>query len=1166
MFDLYAKELIDSLPDLPNIDRVACRRALSIAYYYIVRQRLTTAQRTPSELDLEETRSLLRRMVDALESVAIFDALNGQEVSERVESACAFVAAESLALLAELSLPREFASSDDPILHEPNYVAIESALLYMVGGYDINAVTVTRSVDLPEVRPEQAEGSEGDRALNAAYALHRIYAFCQGTVKRPRPGPSPPTSPATAENPNYQEMLNELSARFYYRIGEALDNYLDWLGGYGSTGLDLAVSQLVTVRESTLASGYPGFSTFAEIYHLSSLLLAAIDRTSRRSTVNVTPPPDTPTSGEHVEAFNRYIRFRARGTEDDKGRPLLWPSSQSYINECLPGPDRSAVVAMPTGSGKSFVAELAIVHALSTGWVLYLAPTNALAHQIRRDLTRALKPLGRTLVKSFIGKQEYTTLSGEDLTFEDSNFVAVMTPEKCSVALRLYPEQFQYCTLCVFDECQLLADRERGSTADTVVAQLTTLAPSLRFVLMSAMVSNPDELTAWITGIHKSETVPLTIKWRPTRTLRGLLVIDAESMETNFAEAKRALEELPPRRINQKFNVALALVAGLSGPWTLDGPSDYRIASLPADFEAKASRRYPDAPLFDSWKNSAARILSAEFARSEIPAICFILSSRHHVFSNANQVTLSTAKDRELPEIVKAWLAIADAELGVETALRNLLQRGITVHSSAMVAPEHLASERAFKFGDVKLMFATPTLAQGLNLPAVAVTIAGTSTGDPRAIANSAVGDLDADSRINSLILNSFGRAGRPGFVNQGVAVLVSDAPFKATVVSDLDPTSALEQYPVLREPDAAVNVRSPMGSFIDRLLVLNSDISELTERELIIASLLAEHEVPEQSGGEIIARTLGAHQRRHRYPIYPTYVQQQIIAIKQAFHDRTECPDWINNAAMKAGVDFERARLMWESYQRRGLIPIDEEKNKNVTDWLRLVVDVLSQMPPIRIASYLTDTSGANTILTRMRDNIASISNVDSIPWQAPEDWHEHWTELMKLVFLYMNGSDYATIAAKYLGMPISSINNSRSSGSHPIPKILKIVRDVVDRLSIDSGLLLAIQEHSVHEGDRDLVPLPQALEALPLCVRNGCDSIGSLSWFRFGFRHRVCAHLLQRILPVPQDLAADDERMTWVTKTRSEWLEDRASEDEPPLLSWVRVILSEGKQSVQL
>ena len=104
MYGEYTRQLIDMLPNLPGLDRAECRRALSATYFHIIRGSLVTdsveGQESAAE-DLLESQDLLRRMVDALESVAVFDRLHGQESLVDVDRACAFVAGEALALLSE---------------------------------------------------------------------------------------------------------------------------------------------------------------------------------------------------------------------------------------------------------------------------------------------------------------------------------------------------------------------------------------------------------------------------------------------------------------------------------------------------------------------------------------------------------------------------------------------------------------------------------------------------------------------------------------------------------------------------------------------------------------------------------------------------------------------------------------------------------------------------------------------------------------------------------------------------------------------------------------------------------------------------------------------------------------------------------------------------------
>lgn len=97
------------------------------------------------------------------------------------------------------------------------------------------------------------------------------------------------------------------------------------------------------------------------------------------------------------------------------------------------------------------------------------------------------------------------------------------------------------------------------------------------------------------------------------------------------------------------------------------------------------------------------------------------------------------------------------------------------------------------------------------------------------------------------------------------------------------------------------------------------------------------------------------------------------------------------------------------------------------------------------------------------------------------------------------------------------------------------------------------------MHGENNGATPLLETLQALPLCIRNGCDSLGSLSWYRFGYRQRFCAHALERVLPVPSDLEDDSARAYWVRNTRRDWLSGRLIVVEEPILDYVKIVLKE-------
>lgn len=1159
MFDQHAQGLIDLIPDLPTLDRAECRRALSAAFLYTVRTRVGMRVRREEVEDLRHTFTQLRRMVDALESVAVFDCLHGTRPRGDEHRACAFVAAEALSVLSVLARVQKADHHVDPWLHAGNFAAIKSSLLYLVGGYDIDAVA---SMRLVESSPEQQGLGQfaQARVASAMFSIARIMEICNAPLP-PAFETAPPVGIQEREPRDYSSLVDDIRGRLYVRLGAAAHRYLEWLEGRNEDGHRTARHSLNECRR--IAAQEPNYTSFGDIHHIASLLDAAIEETSSRALVHTVPPP---TRGDAAfgAQFTAYLLRRARGTVRERRRLYLWPSAAGYVSQCLPDNARDAVVSMPTGSGKSFVGELAIVHGLSQGWVLYLAPTNALCHQVRRDLVHALLPFENVTVRAFVGAEEYTTLTEEQIgSDEQQRFVAVMTPEKCTLALRLAPDAFASCSLCVFDECHLLNDGNRGITADIAIAELGLRAPRLRFLLMSAMVSNAEELAEWLQNVRNSEAIPLKVAWRPSRTLRGLLIVDAQGLREGFASATERLRQLPAHRKNETFSTATALIAGLSGPWTRDGEEDYRLIRLPDDAAVQASRkngRYIPDPQFVSWKNSASRDLAARFAASGIPAICFVLSSRHHTFSSAEKVAdvrrRLPEREEGFPPLVGAWLSLAEAELGVISGLREALQKGISVHSSAMLQTEQAASEWMFRRGYSLLMFATPTLAQGLNLPAVAVVVAGTSMGDPRDADNVA-----GVSRVNATILNGFGRAGRPGFANQGIAVLVSDNPYSAPVELHVNASSVLDNYPVLGEPDATVEVHSPIERFLDSILLEDLFGQLATQTELELTSVLAEYSDDRRTTGRILRGTLAAYHRRDTIttPVMDR-IEARISQIKEQYIAQPGLPQWINTAAMKSGVDFDRARLMWLACGQEGVWERGLAENTSVELWLGTFFQVMGRMPPKQIEKYMADeTAKKQTVLKGLRDSVRDRVGLNTSPWERPEGWEALWSEMRDLALMYMKGHTFAEIAKAFLGLGDGRISHKRTAGDHPIPAVFGLVGKIILPLSVDAGCFLAILECWLKDQDAENAVVPEELQALPLCIRNGCNTLDTLAWFRFGYRERVAAHAFARVLPLPPAVNTDTERAAWVRTARRDWLSHRIEVQPDPILENVRTVLVE-------
>ncbi|MEY2487731.1 MAG: hypothetical protein QOH39_3379 [Verrucomicrobiota bacterium] len=1179
MFDAHASQLIEMLPALPGLDRVACRRALSAAYLAVVRVKLGMADAPANAGELESVRSLLRRMADALESAGVFDPLNGVELGAQVEAACAFVAAEALALLAQIPpTPAAVEPVELPLQEEADgrlvdamqeiqsVLAIEAGLLYLIGGYDVNAVALVR--DLASFGQRQLQTLRDARLYNAEVLRERLKDFCSGRVGTDLVGQL--TTLNGGPEPIYSNLVEEVRTWIYHHLASALTEFLAWLGGEGDDRRVRAREIVEKVRRATAPQARFLSVEFADMHHLASLIGAAFDRTATRSVAHVLPLPPTQDVG-FLSQFANYIKRRVRGTAKHHGRPFLWPSAMEYVQECLPGPFRDAVIAMPTGSGKGFVAELAIVHALSGGSVLYLAPTNALVHQIRRDIEYALQPFENVKALAFIGSGEYTGLEEEGFGVAQGRFVAVMTPEKCALALRLNPEVVATCSLCVFDECHLINDEQRGITADVLMAQLFHLAPAMRFVLMSAMVSNPEQLADWLHTARGLDARPSVTKWRPTRTLRGMLVVDRDGLQQPFQVARDALETIrqtQPHRKNQNFAAPLGLAAGLSGPWTIGADEeDYRFAPMGASISAKArwEPRGIVPKLAASWKNPATGILAERLSSMGIPTIGFVLTSRHHPFNFARKVTKEVPghvpEGTPLPVLIEAWLAIADAELGVQTELRSLLRKGITVHTSAMLQVEQAAAEYMFQEGLAKLMFATGTLAQGLNLPALAVVVGGTTMGDPR--------DVDKipglGSRVDAAILNAFGRAGRPSYSNQGIAILVPDNPVSTTSGHPKPSDVALHASSVLTRPDAGVEIGSPIVHFFDRMLVNGAPLPAATPFELSLTAQLAEQPIDGDHAGEVLRRTFGGYLRRNLFtPQVSIQIRDRLEVVKAEFLQQPGMPAWMNTAATQAGVDIFRASKIWAALEQHGVVARELAEAVGVPGWLTLLFDTIRRLPP----KYLTEYSSDNktpTVLTRLRESSLGHLAVDQIPWPAPANWMEQWNELHGLVSEYMDGASYAALGRAYYGAenipePFpTSRTTSPSPYNNPLPGVFGFIREIVDPLARDAGCLVAILEQT-WKAEGAAEP-PQALQALPLCVRFGCNSLETLAWYRFGFRQRVSAHALAKAFPLPVDAATDSQRAIEVRQLRGRWLAGQiAPAIDNPILQNVATVLREA------
>ena len=384
--------------------------------------------------------------------------------------------------------------------------------------------------------------------------------------------------------------------------------------------------------------------------------------------------------------------------------------------------DENVLVSAPTGSGKTVVAETAISRALETGLrCFYTAPIKALSNQKFNDLVAVM------------GEDRVGLLTGDHAINPDAP-VVVMTTEVLRNMTYANSAALHDLGWVVLDEVHFLSDAYRGPVWEEV---LIHTPPKVRFVCLSATVSNAAELGDWITSLRG-----------PTRT-----VVEHKrpvSLDSHLLVGDRSTE--------QQHLVPL-LVKGRPNPqgrrFDQDRPSGMQ-------------GRRPRSRFYTPRRGEVVERLRSE---GLIPAIYFIFS-RNACDDAAKRcaeinVGLTTKAERvRIRQIVESRTTHMSDEdlavLGYDSFLATL-ESGIAAHHAGMVPPFREAVELCFVEGLIKVVFATETLAMGINMPAKSVVIEKLTKFNGES----------HEPLSPSLYTQLTGRAGRRGIDHEGHAIVL---------------------------------------------------------------------------------------------------------------------------------------------------------------------------------------------------------------------------------------------------------------------------------------------------------------------------------------------------------------------------------------------------------
>jgi len=355
------------------------------------------------------------------------------------------------------------------------------------------------------------------------------------------------------------------------------------------------------------------------------------------------------------------------------------------------------LVCAPTGAGKTVVGEFAVHLALASGGkCFYTTPLKALSNQKHTDLTARY------------GRDRIGLLTG-DLSVNADAPVVVMTTEVLRNMLYADSPALQGLSYVVMDEVHFLADRMRGPVWEEVILHLPD---EVRVVSLSATVSNAEEFGGWIQTVRGDTTVVVD-EHRPVPLWQHVMV-----GKRLFDLFDYSHEQPGEPRVNPN------LLRHIAHRREADRLSDWRSS------RRQAGRGSPGRPRFyrPPGRPEVIAILDSE---GLLPAITFVFSRAgcdaavHQCLRSPLQLT--TQEERaQIAEVIDHRCGdLADADLAVlgYYEWREGLLRGLAAHHAGMLPAFRHTVEELFAAGLIKAVFATETLALGINMPARTVVL-----------------------------------------------------------------------------------------------------------------------------------------------------------------------------------------------------------------------------------------------------------------------------------------------------------------------------------------------------------------------------------------------------------------------------------------------------------
>ena len=448
---------------------------------------------------------------------------------------------------------------------------------------------------------------------------------------------------------------------------------------------------------------------------------------------------------------------------------------------------QSVLVAAPTGTGKTLVAEYAMWLAQQRNQrVIYTTPLKALSNQKHRDL------------REVYGNDAVGLVTGDIVEHSRASIVVMTTEVYRNMLLEeggsrsAIPSELADVGFVVFDELHYLSDVGRGPVWEEAII---CSPPHVQLVGLSATVSNAEDLASWISRVHRP--ISLVVHEQRSVPLEHYYFLDSKLHLVQDADGNR-IERFP----NIGGEAKLAQMTARSRIYTFDDDDDDEdLEEILRQERRRGSRsnrstrkeerqeieiRQETSAESQDGKQSAPQekprpkrpadrrapqpgeVLMALRDANMLPCLYFLPGRRvveEGAMSTANHLFTTPAEEALIREEIALWmenLPEEDRNLQQVHSLIGLLPRGLAFHHAGLIPGLKVLVETLFSRGLLRAVFATDTLALGINMPARSVVVGSLSKFDGQEMR------LLTPNEYRQLT----GRAGRRGMDVHGSAII----------------------------------------------------------------------------------------------------------------------------------------------------------------------------------------------------------------------------------------------------------------------------------------------------------------------------------------------------------------------------------------------------------